>query len=99
MARWKTRAAPAGDVEPQIGERGAMGEPAAGKQVDAGGGYGARGFEIYPPGGLGNGAAVDHRDGMAHRLRGHIVEQHRVDPNPERLGELVERIDLVLDLD
>ena len=52
-----------------------------------------------PAGGFGDGAAVDHRDRAAQGLRRHVVEQHGVDPDLERLGELVERVDLELDLD
>lgn len=42
--------------------------------------------------GPGNGAAIDHFDRPAHRLRCHIVEQHGIDPDRERLGELIERV-------
>ena len=50
-------------------------------------------------GGFGHGAARHHRDGAAQGRRVHVVEQHRVDAVVERLGELVERVDLELDLD
>ena len=52
-----------------------------------------------PAGGLGDGAAVDHRDRAAQGLGVHVVEQHRIDAGVERLVELVERVDLELDLD
>src|SRR5207302_4799221 len=88
----------AGDVEAKIEDRGAVGNPAAGNQVDAGGGDGGRGFQTDPPGGFGNGPLIDHHDGPAHRFRRHVVEQYRVDPDLQGFGELVERVDLELDL-
>ena len=42
-------------------------------------------------------STICHR--AAQRVRVHVVEQYRVDPVLQRLGELVERIDLELDLD
>ena len=45
-------------------------------------------------GGFGHRPAVDHRHRAAQGFGRHIVEQHRVDPDIERLGKLVEGIDL-----
>ena len=88
-----------GDVEAEIEDRRAVGDPAARDQVDAGCGDGRCGFEGNSPRGFGDGAAVDHRHRPAQRLWIHVVEQYGVDPHFERLGELVESVDLELDLD
>ena len=75
------------DVETQIEDRGAVRDPAGGDQIDAGGGDLGRGLDGDAAGGFGHGAAVDHFDRAAHCLRRHIVEQHRIDPDLQRLGE------------
>jgi hypothetical protein len=76
-----------------------VGDPAGRDQVNPGGGDARRGFEGDPPGGFGNGPAVDHGDRPAQVLGCHVVEQHGVDADLQRFGELVEGVDLELDLD
>ena len=49
------------DVEAEIEDRGAVGDPARGDQIDAGGGNRGDGFEADPARGFGHGAAIDHR--------------------------------------
>src|SRR5215469_16466609 len=88
----------AGDVEAEVENRGAVGDPAAGDQIDTGRGDGGGGFESDPPRSFRDGAAVDHRDGPTQGFRVHIVEQHGIDPDLERLGKLIQRVDLDLDL-
>ena len=87
------------DIEPQIEDRRAVSDPARRDQIDPGGGDRRRALAGDPARGFGHRAAGDHRDGAAQRVGVHVVEQHRVDPVFERLGELVERIDFELDLD
>jgi hypothetical protein len=76
-----------------------MGEPADGDEVDA--------RPRNPPCGLGRNAArgladravADHSDAALEIVQRHIVEEHGVDADAERLFELSERVDLDLDLD
>src|SRR6516165_12820967 len=95
----RTASLSARDVEAEVEDRRAVGDPAAREQVDAGCGDDRCGFEGNPPGGFGDGAAVDHRHRPAQRLWIHVVEEYGVDPDFEPLGELVEGVDLELDFD
>src|SRR4029077_14959676 len=67
------------DIETEVEDRGAVGNPAGGDQVDTGGGDLRSGVEGDPPGGFGDGPAVDHRHGPAQRFGCHVVEQYGVD--------------------
>ena len=57
------------------------------------------GLRRHAAGGLADRAAADHCDGALEIVERHVVEQHSVDADAERLFELGERIDLDLDLD
>ena len=46
---------------------------------------------------LGDGAAINDADGFAQHLRAHVVEQHRIHADLQRLTQLLERIDLEFD--
>src|SRR5207302_8816854 len=87
------------DIEAKIEDRGAVGDPTRGDQVDSGGGDLRRGLAGDAARRLGHGAAGHHLDGAAQGRRVHIVEQDRVDAMLQGLGELVERIDFEFDLD
>src|SRR3984957_20463515 len=86
-------------VQAEIEGWRAMGEPADGDEVDA--------RLRNPPCGLGRNAArgladravADHSDAALEIVQRHIVEEHGVDADAERLFELSERVDLDLDLD
>src|SRR5260370_1403184 len=79
--------------------RDAVGEPAEREEIDAGGGDGGRGRRRDPARGFGDRTAARHRHRLAELRQAHIVEQHRVDTDGKRFGELGERVDLDLDLD
>src|ERR1700721_2479692 len=87
------------EIESDVENADAMGEPADRDQVDAGrgdlwrcsGGDAARGFGYRP--------TCDHRNCFCQRSQVHIVEKHCVEAVIERLAQLIERIDFEFDLD
>src|SRR4051812_6203888 len=75
-----------------------MGDPAGGKEVDAGFGDGGCGRFGDGAGRFGDAAAAHLWDGRAQGRGRHVVEEHHVGADREHVVELRQRVDLDLDL-
>ena len=76
-----------------------MGEPAYGDQVDTAGGDGWGRRRCDTTGGFGQSATIHHCHRLAQFIGRHVVEEHGVDADIQRLLELSQGIDLKLYLD
>ena len=73
------------EIEPDVENGDAVGDPSDRDQIDAGSGDLRRRGRRDAAGRLGDRAAGHHRDGLGEHIGSHIVEQHSIDTLVERL--------------